>query len=83
MSDSFNFFPQHCLLFEFTTNQHASKVYNELVESIQSMKKPANTQLLKKMANALQTLVTTPAVAPFQRGLFHQLQMVVNIQLKG
>ena len=52
-SGSFDIFPQHCLLPEFTPNQHASEVYDELIESIQNMKKPAKTQLLKKMTKAL------------------------------
>jgi hypothetical protein len=49
---------------EFTEDQHANEVHDELFESIQRMKKPAKAKLLKKMAKALHVLATN---APSQR----------------
>ena len=74
-SGSFDIFPQHCLLLEFTPDHHALKLYNEVIESTQNMKKHVKTQLLKKMAKALRTITTAPATTPVQRA--------VAIQLKG
>ena len=36
------------MLPDLTPDQHASAVYDELIESIQAMKKPAKYKLLKK-----------------------------------
>ena len=58
VSGSFDLFPQHCLLPELGPNEHATEVYNELIDSIQAMKKPAKSKLLKKMAKALRQLST-------------------------
>ena len=63
----FNLFPQHCLLPDLTPNQYASEVYDELVNSIQSTKKPVKTQLIQKTTKVLRTLTNTPAVTPVQR----------------
>ena len=65
-SGSFDLFPQHCLLPEFTPNQHSNEVYDELMESIGSMKRPAQAKLLKKMAKALRDIATNTQ-APIQR----------------
>ena len=62
-----DFFPRHCLLPKFTTEQHASEVYDKLVDSIQNMKKPVETKTLNKMAKALRILQIIPAVTPIQR----------------
>jgi hypothetical protein len=43
---SFNLFPQHCLLPEFTPTQHTSAVHDELIEAIQRLKKPARAKIL-------------------------------------
>ena len=67
MSGSFNLSPLYFFLPDFTPKQHASKVYDKLVESIQNMKKPSKTQLLKKMTKALHVLSTNLAVTLLQR----------------
>ena len=79
-SCSFDLFQQHCLLPEFTPNQYASEVCDELIESIQNMKKSVKTQLLKKMAKALRTITTAPAVF---KGWPFRPQKVVVIRFKG
>ena len=40
ISTSFDLFPQHCMLPEFTPDQHANEVHNELVESVEAMTSP-------------------------------------------
>ena len=37
-SASYDLFPQHCLLPEFTPTEHASEVYDELVEAVHKLK---------------------------------------------
>ena len=51
-------FPQHCLLPEFTPDEHASEVYDELVSSIKDMGKGSRSKILAKMAKALQKMST-------------------------
>ena len=53
MAGSFDLFPQHYLLPKFTPNQHASEVYDELVKSIQNMKKHVKKQ--RNLKNKLKT----------------------------
>ena len=54
LSGSFDLFPQHCLLPEFTPDQHASEVYTELCDFIDVMSTPAKTNLPKKLKQTLQ-----------------------------
>ena len=55
------------MLPEFTPDQHVSEVYDKLVESIQSMKRPAKYQLLNKMVKALRSLLTNTMTTYVQR----------------
>ena len=57
-SGSFDLFPVHCMLPTFTPTQHANKVYNELIESIQTMKKTAKSKLIQKLVKALRQIST-------------------------
>ena len=66
-SGSFDLFPQHCLLPEFTPEQHAAEVQDELHESIQRLSRPAKAKLLKQVAQSLRILATEAAEKPLQR----------------
>ena len=57
------------MLPELTPDQHASAVHDELIESIQAMKKPAKSKLLKKVAKALRQISTNtmPATSEGER----------------
>ena len=70
MDHVFDLFPQHCLLPQFTPDQHAEEVHNELFESVQVMSKPAKKKLLQTMRKALDILATEEPiqrVEPLQR----------------
>ena len=55
---SFELYPQHCSLPEFTPAQHAEEVCTELVESIQQLSKKPKKKLIQWIADALQQLAT-------------------------
>ena len=63
---SFDLFPQHCSLPEFTPPEHAAEVCTELVESIGKLNKKDKKQILKQMATALKKLATNTN-GPIQR----------------
>ena len=52
-SGSFDLLPHHCLLPEFTPEQHANEVYDELVYSIHNMKPDAKANLLNNMVTVI------------------------------
>ena len=58
ISGSYDLFPQHCMLPEFTPDEHANEVYDELLESIGAMHKKGKSTLLSKMARALRKIAT-------------------------
>ena len=64
-SDSFDLFPQHCMLPELSHDEHAIEVYDELVQSIQRMQKHPKKQLISKSAKALRLLARNEA--PLER----------------
>eukprot|EP00984_Skeletonema_dohrnii_P002769 scaffold955_cov79-Skeletonema_dohrnii-CCMP3373.AAC.11 len=66
-SGSFDLFPQHCLLPTLNNEQHAEEVYDEFIESVPRMKKPAKKRLLQKMQKALRQLSNTVKVNPIER----------------
>ena len=64
-SGSFDLFPQHCMLPELTPDAHATEVYDELVESIQRIRKQPKKKLLSNMTKALRYLARDKA--PIER----------------
>ena len=61
---SFDQFPQHCQLPEFSPAQHAIEVYNELKETIQQLSAPNKQKILKQLATTLRECATNN---PLQR----------------
>jgi len=55
-SASFDLFPQHCMLPEFTPDQHAHEVHDELVESVEAMTPPGRRKLLSKLNDTIRSL---------------------------
>ena len=47
ISGSFDFFPQHCLLREFTPIQHTREVLAELIESVQKLNQQTSKTIIK------------------------------------
>ena len=56
ISASFDLFPQHCMLPEFTPDQHANEVHNELVESVEAMTTPGRRKLIKRLNDTVKNL---------------------------
>ena len=52
-SGSFDLFPQHCILPQFTPTQHVERVGEELVESIQALPRTKKKKWLRKIAKAI------------------------------
>ena len=48
ISASFDLFPQHCVLPQCTPEQHATEVFKELHEAIQSLKKTSTSKNTKE-----------------------------------
>ena len=63
-SGSFDLFPAHFMLPTFTPTQHDNEVYDELIESIQAMKKPAKSKLLRRLEKALRQISTGTMKCP-------------------
>ena len=67
ISGSFDLFPQHCLLPEFTLEHQPKEVHKELVESIGRLNKTSGRKLVKALAKTAKDLATTPNTRTPQR----------------
>ena len=66
ISGSFDLFLQHCMLPEFTQEQHADQVHQELVESISVLNDGNKKCFLARMATSLDNIATNsvPKMTP-------------------
>ena len=67
ISGLFDLLPQHYLLPEFTPDQHAHEVCDELIDSIQEMNPRSKSKLLNKMATTLSNIITNTHAPSNQR----------------
>lgn len=64
ISGTYELFPQHCLFPQFTPDEHASEVFDELAASIPAMSRKAFDNLTKRIESAL---LEHSGAAPIQR----------------
>ena len=68
MSALYDFYPQHCLLPDFSQEEHAVKVHDKLVTSFERLPTAAKQTLLQTIANALKTMAATLPTSPQRVG---------------
>lgn len=82
ISWSFDLFPQHWLLLEFTLKEHAKEVHKELIESIERLNKTSRRKLVKTLLDTVKDLAVSQAKGHL-RGWYLQQPQRVEVQLKG
>ena len=58
ISDSFDLFPQHCIMPTFTPEQHVREEKSELIEAMQKISTKTRTKLVKELTKKVTTIQT-------------------------